>query len=98
MGAPFTIVLLPDTQYYSEYYPLTYTSQTQWIVNNKASRNIVFVLHEGDVTDVNADFEWQNANASMSLLDGIVPYALVPGNHDQPTNKYNQIFPPSRYA
>ena len=107
-NSPFTIVILPDTQYYSALYPAIFTSQTQWIVNNLVGQNIAFVLHEGDLTNSNIDAEWQNASASMGILDGVVPYAVVPGNHDYcavpascgtpPTRLFNQYFPPSRYA
>jgi hypothetical protein len=31
----FTIIALPDTQHYSESFPAIFTSQTQWIANNK---------------------------------------------------------------
>ena len=88
----------PDTQHYSEAFPPIFTSQTQWIVNNKAARNIVFVTHEGDIVEHNSlTTEWQRANTSMSLLDGVVPYGMGPGNHDQPTTLYNQYFPYTRY-
>ena len=94
----FTIVVLPDTQYYSESFPAIFTSQTQWIVNNKDSRNIVFVTHEGDIVNHSSvTSEWQAANTSMSLLDNVVPYGMAPGNHDQPTTLYNQFFPYTRY-
>ncbi len=97
-GQEFTIVVLPDTQHYSEAFPAVFTAQTQWIVANKAARNIVFVTHEGDVVEHwDDDAEWQAANASMSLLDGVVPYGLAPGNHDQPSTFFNQYFPFSRY-
>jgi len=43
----FTIVVLPDTQFYSESYPATFAAQTQWIVDNKDAMNIVYVAHEG---------------------------------------------------
>ena len=83
---PFTIVALPDSQYYTaEIHGSTrdiFTSQTQWIVNHKDDSNIVFVLHEGDITDGNSAPEWTNATTSISLLDGVVPYALAVGNHD----------------
>ncbi len=78
----FTIAVLPDTQRYSQSYPAIFTSQTQWIANQKARHNIVFVLHEGDITNNNNTTQWRNADASLSLLDGIVPYALALGNHD----------------
>ena len=94
----FTIIALPDTQHYSEQFPAIYTNQTQWIVNNKAARNIVFVTHEGDIVqNVNNVTEWERANTSMSLLDGVVPYGMGPGNHDEPTTLYNQYFPYTRY-
>jgi VCBS repeat-containing protein len=94
----FTIIAMPDTQHYSESFPAVFTSQTQWIVNNKESRNIVFVTHEGDIVEHNSNVtEWQRANASMSLLDGVVPYGMGPGNHDVPTTLYNQYFPYTRY-
>jgi hypothetical protein len=97
-AAEFTIIALPDTQHYSEAFPAIFTSQTQWIVNNKTARNIVFVTHEGDVVEHNTVVsEWQAANTSMSLLDGVVPYGMGPGNHDQPTTLFNQYFPYTRY-
>jgi 3',5'-cyclic AMP phosphodiesterase CpdA len=77
-----TIVVLPDTQNYSERYPATYLAQTNWIVENQRDRNIAFVLHLGDITNNNTPEEWQNALAAMRVLDGKLPYALVPGNHD----------------
>ncbi len=42
-GDNFTIVVLPDSQYYASAYPSTYTAQTQWIVDNRVARNIVYV-------------------------------------------------------
>ncbi len=104
---PFTIVALPDTQCYTrEYYGGSrdiFTAQTQWIVNHKDDSNIVFVLHEGDITDLNSAPEWTNAMTSIGLLDGVVPYALAVGNHDgifsskSYTAYFNQFFPLSRF-
>ena len=94
----FTIIALPDTQHYSEAFPSIFASQTQWIVNNKDARNIVFVTHEGDIVEHNnLVSEWLVADANMSMLDGVVPYGMGPGNHDQPTTLFNQFFPYTRY-
>ena len=94
----FTIVVLPDTQHYSEGFPAVFTAQTQWIAANQAAWNIVFVTHEGDIVqNYGVAAEWQRADASMRLLDGVVPYGLAPGNHDQPSTLYNQFFPYTRY-
>ena len=78
----FTIIALPDTQFYAEKYPHIFTSQTQWIREQVNSENIKYVLHLGDITQNNIDKEWKLANKSMSILDGYVPYSLTLGNHD----------------
>ncbi|MCK5628240.1 metallophosphoesterase [Candidatus Bathyarchaeota archaeon] len=79
----FTIIVLPDTQYYSESYPEIFDNQTQWIIENKEVMNIVFVTHLGDLVDHSySETEWENANNSISKLDGQVPYGVLPGNHD----------------
>lgn len=105
-GTEFTVIILPDTQNYSESYPQIYTCQTQWIVDNKDTLNIAFVLHEGDLTNNNHVAEWDNADASMSVLDGNMPYVISAGNHDmgpygdsstRDTSLLNQYFPVSRF-
>jgi len=99
----FTIIALPDTQHYSEAYPEIYLSQTQWIVENKDDLNIVFVTHLGDIVQHNdlISEEWVAADVAMSLLDDVVPYSVLPGNHDMQANgqadHYEEYFPASRY-
>jgi len=78
----FTIIVLPDTQVYSEAFPDIFKSQTRWIVDNKDRLNIVFVAHEGDITNCNCPEQWTRAKESMSLLDGVTPYSMCLGNHD----------------
>jgi len=94
---PFTLIALPDSQYYALDYPQLITTMIQWIVDNKEVENIAFVLHEGDLTHQNTESEWTNEDTSISLLDGVVPYAICPGNHDTPTTKFNLHFPVSRF-
>jgi hypothetical protein len=78
----WTLVILPDTQVYSRAYPQHYEAQTKWIVDHIGSHNIKYVLHEGDITDNNVPEQWDNAARAMQMLDGKIPYAIVPGNHD----------------
>lgn len=78
----FTIVVLPDTQNYSEKFPEQFLAQTGWIAEHCKDRNIACVLHLGDVTNRNSTTEWDNATKAMGQLDGVVPYFMVPGNHD----------------
>src|ERR1700741_2023708 len=61
---PFSIVLLPDPQNYSEFSSYgVYSHQTQWIANNRAARNIRFVVHLGDITNHDTTTEYDVANA-----------------------------------
>ncbi|TWT86661.1 Calcineurin-like phosphoesterase [Pseudobythopirellula maris] len=78
----WTLAILPDTQVYSERYPQHYAAQTRWIADHAASHNIAFVLHEGDVTEHNTPEQWDHALRAMDTLNGVVPFAISPGNHD----------------
>jgi hypothetical protein len=104
----FTIVVLPDTQYYSESHPGIFKSQTDWIVQNENKMNIVFVTHLGDVVNnYNEIYQWQYADNAMNTLDNKVPYGILPGNHDMDggyspsygagATNYEDYFPASRY-
>jgi hypothetical protein len=89
----FSVVVLPDTQFYSESHPAIFNAQTQWIVSNRANYNIQFVLGEGDIVNVADQLaQWQNADAAIKLLDTAkIPYVLPLGNHD-----YDGFNPPAR--
>ena len=94
---PFTVVALPDTQYYScgcnNGVPETFIAQTEWIVEQHEQLNAVYVAHLGDCVDHGDSYEdeWINADAAMSLLEdpattGLaegIPYGIAVGNHDQ---------------
>lgn len=104
---PFTIIAMGDTQNYTQSSTkAVFDAQTKWIAKNAEALNIVFVTHQGDLVNTWDNLsEWSNAAASMSLLDGVVPYGLLPGNHDQPNIDgtpnslyFNQTFPYTRFA
>jgi hypothetical protein len=94
-GGPvdFTLIALPDTQFYSRDLSPIFAAQTQWIVDNKSSMNIVYVAHLGDCVENGNSFtsEWDHADAAMSLIEnpsttGLlhgIPYGIAVGNHDQ---------------
>ncbi len=94
-GREFTVIVLPDTQYYAQTYPEIFYAQTDWIVANRKELNIAFVTHVGDVVQLGAsEFEWLVADEAMArledpvtteLADGI-PYGISVGNHDQYIN------------
>ncbi|MEZ6048312.1 MAG: hypothetical protein R3C11_22610 [Planctomycetaceae bacterium] len=64
-------------------------------------------MHLGDIVQTAAvEQEWVHAHKAMRLLDGILPYSMVPGNHDQVneaggltrnTTLYNHYFGPERF-
>lgn len=92
----FSIVVLPDTQWYSELHPEIVESQIDWIVANQAAENIIYVAHLGDLKDdlscdnktINVGTgggrtEWQIVDQAFQDLDGAgIAYGVVPGNHD----------------
>jgi len=96
-GAPstvFTMVVLPDTQYYAAF-PGNYkhfTGQVNWIKANITARSLAFVSHVGDIVDSGALLvnQWKAADKAFKVLDGdlktqpdgLIPYGAVPGNHD----------------
>lgn len=95
VGPDFTVVALPDTQYYSSSEnggtPAMFNAQTQWIVNNQSALNIAYVAHLGDMVQ-NADnngntSEWSVADNAMKILENAnIPYGVHPGNHDEGTS------------
>ncbi len=106
LPSDFTIVMLPDTQWYSSGNPEVFNEQTQWAVDNRQRLNIQFVTQVGDITNGNSDYEWQNASHSMGILDAAgIPNNFSLGNHDccdgtQPWGSAgsDQYFPVNRYA
>jgi len=105
----FTIVALPDTQFYSSTYPQIFAAQTQWIADHVQEQNIKLVVGLGDIVDGGGVLaQWQNADAAYRLLAGKVPYMIAIGNHDYDQNNpagrtastknFNSFFGPAYYA
>ncbi|MBN1314355.1 MAG: hypothetical protein JXA42_02765, partial [Anaerolineales bacterium] len=91
-GADFTIIAIPDPQEYAADYPDIYYAQMNWITNQRASRNIVFVPSLGDnVLTASNHAQWAVADTAWDILDTAgVPYGLNAGNCDgAPSNTYN---------
>ena len=103
---PFSLVVLPDTQFYSEKYPDIFIAQTRWIRDQKDTLNIVAVLHEGDIVqNPGNEQEWKVADEAFSRLKGVVPWGVAIGNHDydlvEPrgsANAFRKTFGPQRFA
>jgi hypothetical protein len=81
-GPSFTLVALPDTQYYASAHPGILEAQAQWILEHQNDDRIAVVVHEGDIVDADEARQWEPAARSLHRLDGRVPYVLSAGNHD----------------
>ncbi|MCX6273805.1 MAG: T9SS type A sorting domain-containing protein [Bacteroidetes bacterium] len=96
-AADFTVIVIPDTQYYTGLlYGGTneiYKSQMNWIVSHLVSDNIVFVEGVGDCVQ-NGDAyqdEWKRADTSVKIIENPattqlpygIPFGMNVGNHDQ---------------
>jgi hypothetical protein len=102
-AAPFTIVALPDTQYYASTYPDIVKRQTQWIKDEANNLNIVAATQLGDIVDNAEDLQqWSVVNDAFQTLDGTVAYGIAPGNHDLLVDgsapQFNSYFPLRRQA
>jgi len=84
----FTVVALPDTQFYSENVggnrAAIFSAQTDWIVAEQDARNIGFVLHLGDITQngdnpATAATQWANASNAMYRLENPSTTGLTEG-------------------
>jgi predicted phosphodiesterase len=96
---PDTIVVLPDTQYATCYIPDTFRAQVEWIAR-MSNEHVAAVLHVGDIVEHPfSRSEWDVASGALHLLDGKIPYVVVPGNHDlglDRTSLINDYFAPER--
>jgi len=107
-GQKFTVIVLPDTQYYTAEPQGTsggnnnmFKAQTKWIVDNRQTRNIVYVGQLGDCTNNGDDppgadntIEWRRADTAIKTIESAsltglaegIPYGISVGNHDQTPN------------
>lgn len=97
----FSIVVLPDTQYYTSEKnggkKEMFFSQTDWIMQNAAKEKIAYVVQLGDISDDGEKVpqQWVNASEAMYRLEKPMPgypqgmpYGMAVGNHDQTKSQY----------
>ena len=89
----------------------TYKSLTNmftWLVKNQESRKIEYVLGLGDTVDTLYTYpesynpiyynrvEWEKARTCFKKLNGVIPYMVVRGNHDDEIG-YNKYIATTEY-
>ncbi|MBQ9084730.1 MAG: metallophosphoesterase, partial [Clostridia bacterium] len=92
----YSFAVVGDTQYLVENDVNRGTDNNgalyDWIVANKDKKKIKQVFGLGDITDDRTDVaQWVHAKAGISKLDGILPYYLIRGNHDN-SDSFNEYF------
>ena len=100
----YTFAALPDTQYLSRYYPSVFTTMINYITQNATGQKIKFVIGLGDITDQNTTAQWNTAKTAIKKMNGVVPYSVMPGNHDynrsldyRDLSGFDAAFPISEY-
>lgn len=91
----YSIAFIPDTQYTAKNYPDKLKPIYDYLIDNKDSKNIQYVLSLGDMTDKNTHDEWQVVKAQTDRLNGVIPYTVMRGNHDGPsgsTEYFNEYY------
>ena len=83
----YSFAVVGDTQWLSKYKPEKMEGIYDWIIANKDSKKINHVFGLGDITEdwntAGKEQEWIRAQQFISKLDGVLPYSLVRGNHDE---------------
>lgn len=84
----YTIAVLPDTQDYvfAGNGQKILNGMTQWLADNAGTLNLRFVMSVGDVVASNQPAQWDIAKQAFATLNGVTPYSMLPGNHDQGSN------------
>jgi len=105
----FTVAVVPDTQYQfdqdrGDAAPLT--ASFEWLIEQRARENIVFIAHLGDVVENALAMEFAQADPVFRILDRArFPYSVLAGNHDIDASKddtrgpspYLDTFGPRRF-
>lgn len=87
----FMLVALPDTQYYSAFWPQHFMNQTTWLANHAKTLNVKLTTHLGDIVDASVmPYQWERAERAIRVLEQAqVPYSILAGNHDILVNMAN---------
>lgn len=92
-GQKFTVIVLPDTQYYTAEPQgsnggnnTMFKAQTKWIADNRQSMNIVYVGQLGDCTQNGDDppgsdntIEWRRADTAIKTIENAALTGLAQG-------------------
>ena len=103
---PFRVLMVPDSHSLVNRpeWQYMYITLGRYMANE--SDNVVFVIQQGDITQLNNDAQWKISAAAYVNLEGKnLPLTFVPGNHDlgrhfdvRDASLLNKYMPVSRYS
>ena len=100
----YSLAIVGDTQTVTDQNPELLKTIYQWIIDNKDSKNIQYVLGLGDITEYGVDAghtnytesksnqQWADAKAAITMMDGILPYSLIRGDGHDGIEMFNKYF------
>ena len=93
----YSFAVIGDTQELSEDDPSKLDALYDWIIANKESQKIQYVIGLGDITQKSYDHEWEYVKPQIYKMNGVVPYMLARGNHDV-LKDFNKTFNDDVYS
>ena len=95
----YTFAVVGDTQSIVVKKPGNLHYVYDWLINNKESEKLAFVMGVGDITDTTTgvESEWQEAMGQILRLEAAdIPFSIVRGNHDSESH-FNKYYPYDEY-
>lgn len=93
----YSMVLVPDTHFWEGASVAKRSAIFDYVIKNKESKNIKYVIGVGDMTSNGQKGEWPLVKQEYSRLDKAgIPYSVVRGNHDtiRDSSYFNNVFGP----
>ena len=100
----YSFAVVGDTQTVTNHNPAKLKDIYQWIINNKTSKNIQYVIGLGDITEYGEDethknyneekanSQWTAAKEAITMMDGVLPYSLIRGAGHDGVEFFNKYF------
>lgn len=90
----YSFAVLGDTQNLMKYNNYdNYHAMYDWIIDNKDTHKIKFVMGLGDITEYDTDKEWEHAKqVRQKLCENGIPNSFIRGNHDLKESRFNKYF------
>lgn len=79
----YSFAVIGDIQTLTYSYPQQLTSLYGWIRDNAESKKIKYAIGLGDITEKNTIAEYDRVKQAYALIDGVVPFSIIRGNHDR---------------